>query len=195
MEEYREGLVQLLGCGIQEAQRSPLEALRLQWGELDWDYMVDRTHGELLLDLGIAFHPKATEDREGIVGLWRLDQLLWSYARAGYSAPTVHHSCTLKDYGNIQAEMNPARRRETHIAFRQSYNLAFEVVRSSKQQLRITTEAKAWHGGKPFRDDVEGLISALQNASGKPFGVREEIRLGGSALYEVLDKVPQLVSN
>ncbi|KAG2354007.1 hypothetical protein BDR07DRAFT_1382600 [Suillus spraguei] len=36
---------------------SPYEALKTNFANLDWDYIMDRKHGELYLDLGISFNP------------------------------------------------------------------------------------------------------------------------------------------
>jgi hypothetical protein len=50
---------------------------------LDWDHMINRTNGELYLDLGISFHPIHT--LEPMVGMWRLSSLQSSYALMGHS--------------------------------------------------------------------------------------------------------------
>lgn len=171
----------------------PLSALKSQTSRLDWEYMLEREHGELLLDLGISFTP-STPDNKGVVGLWKLDALHASYAIAGYCSPTIHHSCTLRDYGNLQAEMRLGRRQHTHFAFRQSYNLAFEVVRQPGRQLTICSEPAAYQAGHAYTTQVSELLDVFNRAKGKSYGVREEIRLGGKALLSVLMEAKQLVS-
>ncbi|KAG8898861.1 hypothetical protein FRB99_007093, partial [Tulasnella sp. 403] len=168
------------GGGQSDAEGCPLEALKRTASDMDWEYMMDRTKGELLLDIGISFHPE--ESQAGVVGLWKLGPLHWSYRTAGYVSPTTHRSCTLFQLGNMQAEM-------------QSYNLAFEVVRCAKGQLKVCDEPIAYRGGKAYQDAVGELLGALQRASGKSFGVREEIRIGGSALVPVLQDLHQLAKD
>lgn len=193
----------------------PLTALRMQSPSLDWDYMMDRTKGELILDLGISFHPPSTADQEdnlnpssqsqgsptaqqkenkdAVVGLWDLDFLKGSYKAAGFQAPDVYRSCTMADVGNLQAEMSSTRRRGTHIAFRQSYNLCFEVIRRPGTEFSICSEATAYQGNRSFTNAVNAVVSQLRDSAGKSYGVREEIRVGGNAVLPILKVVHQKV--
>ncbi|KAG8916492.1 hypothetical protein FRC01_003117 [Tulasnella sp. 417] len=181
----------------------PLTALQVQTPSLDWDYMLNRRNGELLLDLGIAFHPTPSQDQalnsqsevgplethDGVVGLGKLDFLRRSYAMAGFKGPAVYRSCTLADFGNLQAEMSSTRRRGTHISFRQTYNLAYEVIRRPGKQFTVCSEADAYRGKQPFVQSVNAVLSQLRDSNGKSYGVREELRIGGGALTTVLSSV------
>lgn len=183
------------GGGIAEAGGSAIEALALQFPAMDWLYMSDRRNGELLLDLGIGFHPITNEDDEdGVVGIWKVDMLRQSYARAGYKAPDIHPTSTFRDFGNMQAEMLPKRRQATHLVFRQEYNLAYEVVRTASNHVNVCTEPVAYRGNRAYTDAVSNMLRAFENASGKSFGVRTEVRMGIQALAEIYPKVLQLVS-
>ncbi|KAF9218108.1 hypothetical protein BS17DRAFT_852944, partial [Gyrodon lividus] len=62
-------------------QKRPLQSLMSEFPALDWDHMTNRRHGELLLDLGITFHPIC---KEPLVGLWRLEQLEASFGASGF---------------------------------------------------------------------------------------------------------------
>ncbi|KAG9035741.1 hypothetical protein FS837_001843, partial [Tulasnella sp. UAMH 9824] len=197
------------GVGLGE---TPLDALYRQFPSLDWDYMMDRHNGELLLDLGIGFHPPKNYVQpmsthpdttaasraepfprgEALVGLWLLDFLKESYQMAGYYQPTTHHSCTFASLGNTQAEMSDARQKATHIVFRQSYNVAFEVVRHGRHKFALCREEVAYRGQTKFRDSTAEFVSALQRAANKSYGLREEIRMGGAALKSVRYSVRDL---
>ena len=63
--------------------------------------MTDLAYGELVMDLGITFHLEWTEP---LVGLWRLEQLKASFGASGFTRGNIHHTCTLGQYGGIQAD-------------------------------------------------------------------------------------------
>jgi len=58
--------------------------------------MLDRSKGELYLDLGISIHNKGTIP---LVGLWQLNKLHDSYALMGTKTGQIHHFGTLGFYG------------------------------------------------------------------------------------------------
>lgn len=185
------------GAGIPEAQGQAVKALAKIAPFMDWEYAQNRRNGELYLDVGIGFQPIGVEGEgqgsDGIVGIWKLDKLRQSYGQAGYESPKIHRTSTFRDYGNVQAEMQPDRSRGTHIVFRQDYNLAYEVVRTSSNNFNICDESVAYCGNRAYTDAVGQMIRAFDNASGKSFGVRSEIRLGVRGLIAVFPSVNQLV--
>ena len=89
-------------------------ALRNNLSCLDWDYMLDRNHGELIVDVGVSFTPIP---KQAIIGLWRLDALEESYTAGGFNRGVVHHHSTLYNYGALQAKMPQDRALYTHVAF------------------------------------------------------------------------------
>jgi len=79
-----------------------LSSIFSSFEDLDWEYMLDRSHGELYLDLGISFH---TKQNTPLIGLWRLDKLHESYELMGMKKGDVHHFCTFGNYGGRKAAM------------------------------------------------------------------------------------------
>ena len=88
------------------SEKKLLHALISEFPTLDWNYMTDRRHGEVILDLGITFHPIWNTS---LVGLWRLEQLEASFGASGFSCGNIHHICTLGWYEGIQAGMSQER--------------------------------------------------------------------------------------
>ena len=110
-------------------ERNVIQILQTLIPSLAWDHMMDRTNGELYLDLGVSFHPINT--LEPMVGLWKLSSLQSSYSLMGQSktnSKEYHHN-TMQDYGGMKAQTSDTTRHHTHIAKQISYNLYFEAVR------------------------------------------------------------------
>ena len=190
----------------------PFQKLRLEFAALDWEYMMDRKNGELMLDLGIGFHPplniQVPGDDESIIdpevggprepggpwgpltGLWRREQLENSYDTAGFNKGTSHSACTFSNYGGIQAEMPRARAEQVHINFRQSYNLAYEVIRGPKSRERVLfTPKDAYTLNETFRRDTQNLANGFFSSVKKSYGVRDEFRVSGSSVLELLPMI------
>jgi hypothetical protein len=72
---------------------SPVDELYRRYPQLDWNYMLARENGQLLLDAGMAYNPH--DEDQPLVALWDLARVRSSYAAAGMKAPTVHHVNTL----------------------------------------------------------------------------------------------------
>lgn len=73
---------------------TPYQLLCKNYPSMDWEYMMDRQHGQLFIDLGMGFHPDP-DSQEPLIGLWRLDKTHASYAAAGMKAGNIHHLNTL----------------------------------------------------------------------------------------------------
>jgi hypothetical protein len=158
---------------------------------LDWAHMSDRSQGELFLDLGISYHPPPTS--EPLVGLWKLSMVEDSYMMMGMKAGTVHHSCTLSEYGGRQAEMRLQRMKQVHIAFRSTYNLCFEVVRRSGQAQYLCKDEDGIMVNQKFLTGCDQWKNLFQTAQKNSFGVREEVRGSGIAILNMLDAAPDKV--
>ncbi|KAI5989786.1 hypothetical protein F5J12DRAFT_786595 [Pisolithus orientalis] len=156
---------------------------------LDWSHMVDRANGELLVDLGISIHPTCDEK---LVGLWRLDALEASFGAGGYLRGNAHHTCMLGRYGGIQAEMSQERARQTHIAFRSAYNLAYEVIRPNDNSPTFVMDKDAYALNNDFIGECMQAINMYSgDAKKRSYGVRDEYRMSGAAVEQAILVVPQ----
>jgi hypothetical protein len=146
--------------------------------------MVDRKNGELLVDLGISIHPTCNQK---MVGLWRLDALEASYGAGGFLRGNIHHTCTLGRYGGIQAEMSQERARQTHVAFRSTYNLSYEVVRPNDNLPTFVMDKDAYALNNTFMEECTQAISMYSGeAKKRSYGVRDEYRMSGIAMDYVM---------
>ncbi|KAF9218411.1 hypothetical protein BS17DRAFT_871358 [Gyrodon lividus] len=171
-------------------QKRPLQSLTSEFPALDWDHMTDRRHGELLLDLGITFHPIC---KEPLVGLWRLEQLKASFGASGFVRGNVHHTCTLGRYGGIQAEMAQERTWQTHICFRNAYNLAYEAVRPNDNCPTFVLDSDAYACNPQFMQECHLAIEMYEGkAKERSYGIRDKYRLSGFAAIEVLGNLKAL---
>jgi hypothetical protein len=174
-----------------QGDRSAIETLLEGIPALDWPYMTDRNNGELLVDLGIGIHPTCDEK---LVGLWRLDALEASFGAGGYLQGNLHHTCTLGRYGGIQAEMSQERGRQTHIAFRSAYNLAYEAVRPNDNLPTFAMDKDAYALNGDYMDQCMQAINIYSGeAKKRSYGVRDEYRMSGMAAEELMFELPHRV--
>jgi hypothetical protein len=170
---------------------SPINVLLRAFPALDWTYMIDRNNGELLVDLGIGIHPKYSRN---LVGLWRLEVLEASFGAGGFLRGNAHHTCTLGRYGGLQAEMAQERARQTHITFRNTYNLTYEVVRPNDNQPTFAMDRDAYALNNTFMEECTQAISMYSGAAKKrSYGVRDEYRMGGMAMMDIMTELPRKV--
>ncbi|KAF9220467.1 hypothetical protein BS17DRAFT_820785 [Gyrodon lividus] len=133
--------------------------------------MTNRRHGELLLNLGITFHPIC---KEPLVGLWRLEQLEASFGASGFVHGNVHHTCTL---GN-------------------AYNLAYEAVRPNDNCPTFVLDSNAYACNPQFMQECHLAIEMYKGkAKERSYGIRDEYRLSGFAAMEVLDNLKALTEH
>ena len=160
---------------------------------LDWNYMLDRTNGELYLDLGVSFHP--TNTVEPMVGLWRLEGLRSSYALMGKSSTNSkeYHYNTMQDYGGVKAKTSRHVMHHTHIVKRISYNLHFECVRQPGQQTYITSLDNAIQCNQKYLDGCTRWMKALEEGAKHSYGVRDELRASAVVVLELLQVVMERV--
>ncbi|TFK59822.1 hypothetical protein BDN72DRAFT_943116 [Pluteus cervinus] len=184
-------VAQPLDENLGETLGSALDRFRDEFDGLDWEYMENRSNGELVCDVGLTFTPVSDEP---LVGLWRLDSTKASYQAGGYLQGNTHNLNTLHLYGGVQAEMSKERRLRTHISFRQSYNLAYEVIRQKDNSRDLFSTEDLYNGAQRVTKDINGIEKVYkQEASTRTYGVREEIRLGGLALGEMMNVIDDAV--
>ncbi|KAG2352839.1 hypothetical protein BDR07DRAFT_1283618 [Suillus spraguei] len=161
---------------------SPYEALKTNFANLDWDYMMDRKHGELYLDLGISFNPTGQ-----FVGLWRLDALKASFQKGGFKKGNIHHTNTLGRYGGIQAEMMLANARSSQICFRSAYHLSYEAIRPNNNRPKFISDRDAYHFTEAYLKECRWMHEIYSGGpSQRAYGCRDEYRMSGQAALEVL---------
>lgn len=163
----------------------PLFTLYQEIPTLDWEYMMHRENGQLLLDLGISYHPDPV-DQEPLIGLWKLDFIHASYAKAGMNKPEEFKTCTMSGYGGLQATMESDRKRAVQLPFRSTYNLIFEAFRRPGQEEKFCADSEAYANTAEFQQTCQDFITIYQGARTKSYGVREEIRGSGYATVQAL---------
>jgi hypothetical protein len=151
--------------------------------DLDWEYMLDRSHGELYLDLGISFH---TKHNTPLVGLWRLNKLHESYELMGMKKGDVHHFSTFGNYGGRKAAMKKERQQAVHIISRISYNLAFELVRNPGILDYIIGDMEAVKSSDRFTDACQSWVNLFDEGMKRSYGVRDEVRATAPAIQDLL---------
>ena len=165
---------------------SPEVALKHNLSCLNWNYMLDRNHGELLVDVSVSFTPKS---KDPVVGLWRLDSLEESYAAAGFNMGTIHHHCMLHKYGAFQAEMPLDRALQTHIAFRSTYNIYYEAVQPNNNNPTFAKDSDAYNVTATYHKECSSTIMRLRKAKRKSYGVRDEYRVSGQGAQVLLREI------
>ncbi|OJA20364.1 hypothetical protein AZE42_07317 [Rhizopogon vesiculosus] len=166
----------------------PEEALLSNLPDLDWPYMMDRTFGELLVDVGISFTPHSSD--VPVIGLWRLDALEASFGAGGYKRGDIHHHNTLSRYGALQAEMQQERSQQTHIAFRSTYNLYYEAIRTNSNEVNFASDSDAYKLSPSYMAECFQIVKLMEGCKGKTYGVRDEYRVSGKAARIMLENIP-----
>ncbi|KAF8057192.1 hypothetical protein FPV67DRAFT_1430596 [Lyophyllum atratum] len=168
---------------LEQSLRQAVKDFRHQFSCLDWEYMEDLDHGELICDVGFTINARHPEP---LVGLWRLDCLEASYGAAGYHMGNMHRINTLSHYGAMQAETTRERAQRSHVMFRSSYNLAYEVVRSTDNSRNLFLEKDVYNLEKSFLSDSKSVCDLYDGRPKKlNYGVRDEFRISGVALKEL----------
>lgn len=176
---------------LESSMEEAVRRFKRSFSGLDWEYMKSRKDGELICDIGITIQPVG---KEPLVGLWRLDCLDASFGAGGYKTGNMHTLNTLSMFGGLQAESQSSRRQRTHISFRSSYNLAYEVTRKHDNSRNLFDE-KAVFGREPkFHAEMKAVQSIYsEKAPSHSYGVRDEFRVGGSALKDIVEGIEEAV--
>ena len=177
---------------IKSSMHDCIQQFRQSFPALDWDYMNDRTNGELFCDVGVTIQPVGDEP---LVGLWRLDCLDASFGAGGYKSGNMHTLNTLSMFGGLQAEGLSSRRKQTHIQFRSSYNLAYEVTRKHDNSRNLFDEKTVFGREPRFHAEMHSVLSMYsENSPHHSYGVRDEFRVGGSSLEDIAECIEDAVS-
>jgi hypothetical protein len=187
------GIKLLTKDGQRKRFSGPEEALRRNLSDLDWPYMMDRKHGELLVDVGVSFTPQSPD--VPVVGVWRLDALEASFGAGGYKRGEMHHHNTLSRYGALQAEMQQERCQQTHIAFRSTYNLYYESIRTNSNQANFASDSDAYKLSPSYMAECAEIAKVVEGCKEKTYGVRDEYRVSGHAARIILKNVEDKVSD
>ncbi|KAG2338175.1 hypothetical protein BDR05DRAFT_1004416 [Suillus weaverae] len=164
---------------------SPYKALKANFSSLDWDYMMDRTHEELYLDVGASFNPTGN-----FVGLWGLDALQASFQEGGFRKGTVHHTGTLGWYGGIQTEMTLVHAHPSQICFQSAYQLCYEAIRPNNNELKFVSDKDTYSLTEGYLKECQWIHEIYNRGPSKRgYGCCDEYRMSGQAALEVL---PQL---
>lgn len=161
-------------------QLDPWDALSQVYPSVDFDFLRDRVHGELIVDLGITISPP---QKDKLVGLWRTEPLVAAFEAAGFKAGKSHMACHLARYGGMQAEMTAERMRQTQFIKFICYNLEYEAARPSNNQPTKVSDADAYHLSPHYLAYIRLRCLQYEMACRKSFGVRAEYRVGGEALH------------
>ena len=179
------------GNTLEESSKEALEAFKRLFAGLDWDYMLKRENGELICDIGVTVQPN---QERPLVGLWRLDSLEASYGAGGYLSGNMHTLNTLSMYGGLQAETPSSRRRQTHVSFRSSYNLAYEATRQPDNSRNLFEEKEVFNRTRWFQDQLDKVLEIYgSKALNQSYGVRDEFRISGQGVYELMECVEDSV--
>jgi hypothetical protein len=164
-------------------QTQPQAMLQDMLPFLDINHMMDREHGELILDLGISYHPPI--HRGPVIGLWKLAEVDTSYQMMGAKAGRIHHACTLDGYGGRQAPLKKRHKMVTQLLSRLTYNLVYEVVRVGGQAQYLCSDADAIKAGDRYTAACRAWKDLFHQATSESFGVREEIRGSAAAIFDL----------
>ena len=124
-------------CEVNANGANPYEVLCSKFDSVDFDTLMQRENGQVLMDLGLSYHPQlykptfnpgsdfsnsvpdspCPEDLLPLVCLWNLHHLNGSYNTAGFNQGTIHHTYTMADFGGRQVEMQMTRSSLVQLCF------------------------------------------------------------------------------
>ena len=124
-------------CKVNANGANPCEVLCSKFDSVDFDALMQRENGQVLMDLGLSYHPQLYKptfdpgsdfsnsvpdnpcpaDLLPLVCLWNLHHLNGSYNAAGFNQGTIHHTNTMADFGGRQAEMQTTRSSLVQLCF------------------------------------------------------------------------------
>jgi hypothetical protein len=181
-------------CVIGKDNINPYESLCQKFPYLDFEYMKKRENGQLVMDLGLGFHPIGDNDKQ-LVCLWDVRKLEDSYKATGMCKGTIHHINTMRDYGGCQADMAQVRASLVQIYFRSTYGLYYEAIRRVQGgEISFCKDVDAYNTNTTFMKSCGDYIKMLNGGKTKSYGARNEIRGSGMAICQVLKDLPVIVS-
>ena len=186
------GISQAQGTNLESSLRKSFNRFQETFGGLDFPYMEDRNNGELIFDVGVTIQP---ENDRPLVGLWRLDCLEASFGAAGFLSGNIHTLNTFSLYGGLQAESPDWRSRRTQVAFRNTYTLPYEATRQRNNSRDLFKEKDVYQQNKIFQKEVKDVRNVFQKkAPSNSYGVRDEFRVGASAMRQMMDFMDDMAS-
>jgi hypothetical protein len=179
---------------VVEAGGDPYAELCHKFPHCDWDYMEKRENGQLLMDLGMGFHPNPDVETP-LVFLWDLEEINQSYNAAGMNEGKVHHAGMMGRYGGRQAEMEKKRNEIVQLCFRSTYSLNYQPFRRTfGGEINLCEDVDAFEVNSTYRNSVENNVKMMYGSLQKSFGARDEVRGSGTAIREVMQGAAVLVS-
>lgn len=176
----------------------PYQHLKAQFPFLNFDELQKRENGQMVMDLGMSFHPSRPGDnRDPLVGMWDLKHVCASYEAAGMNKASLYPTNTMPMYGGCQAEMSKTRASLVHLIFRSTYNLSYEAVRRIRGgHDSLCQDSDAYQINDKFGRCIDEYDMMLKAAEQKDHshGCREELRGSGAAICEILQSAGSLVS-
>jgi hypothetical protein len=188
------GIKQHTNCLIGEDASDPYQVLCEKFPYIDFEALRKRESGQLVIDLGLGFHP-ISPDGTSMVCLWDLGKIGQSYDSTGMLKGNVHHTNTMANFGGCQAEMSQRRASLVQICFRSTYCLHYETVRRVRGgEISFCEDIDAYNTNASFMKSCDDYLKMLNGGRTKSYGVRDEIRGSGAAIYDVLKTLPSMVS-
>ena len=153
---------------------------------LDWKHMLSQENGQLLLDIGISYHPDPG-DNQSLIGLWS-------------STPSMHHMSRQKwtSFRNSRLALCPDMvdyrgwwKAVTGGLFNSLLNLhTTSSLRPSYDRLgqkeKFCSDLEAYANTAVFQQTYHDFVTQYQGAKRRSFGVREEVRASGFAIINAL---------
>ena len=177
-----------------------LEVLQEKFSCVNFDELSRRENGQVLVDLGLGYHPVAirSDGQEDLktkfVCLWDLERLDQIYSQAGFNKGTSHHANTMCWFGGRQSDMRADRASLVQLCFRSTYGLFYEPFRKVRGgEIPLCDDWDAYYTNKAFFDSVDNYGRIMEQAKEKSLGVRDELRGSLAAVSELLSDLPQLV--
>jgi hypothetical protein len=188
------GIKQHTNCVIDADEMNPYEVLCAKVPYIDFEHLQKRENGQLMMDLGLGFHPEGRDD-EPLVCLWDLNKVNASYQAEGMQQGTVHHTNTMSRFGGRQSEMSKPRASLVQICFRSTYGLYYEPLRRVRGgEISFCEDVDAYNTNGAFMKSCEDYMKMLNGARQKTYGARDETRGSGAAICSVLKNLPAIVS-
>ena len=177
--------IKLSTMNVRGRDYDPYVTLKKEVPGLLWEDMMLRENGQLVMDLGISFHPVPISG-EALTGVWNLERVLNSHTISGANSPEIFPLCTMPNYGGVESVMEAPRSRAVQLLNRLSYNLLFEAFRRPGQDEKFCADVEAYEMSPTFHRTCKDFIRIYDGAKEKCYGVREEIRGSGLAIVEAI---------
>ncbi|KZP26425.1 hypothetical protein FIBSPDRAFT_949307 [Athelia psychrophila] len=175
----------------------PYRQLQTQFPFLQFDELQKRENGQIIMDLGMGFHPnRPGSGMAPVVGMWEMDYLVNSYGAAGMNKPTVYPTNTMPAHGGCQSEMGKVRASLVQLVFRSTYNLTYEAVRRIRGgHDSFCEDSDAYQVNHKFTQSIEDYSKMMQGAQLKDHshGCREELRGSATAIVEIIRNAEELM--